>query len=361
MDVEFHQLDLRYESLRARHLDRYRRLVGSLAAHGQKTPIVVVAQAEAQDRLPRYVVIEGHETVRALKRLHQDTVRATVWNLDEAEALLLARALRIADSETALEQGWLLSELRTTFSLQELAQQFDRSLSWVSRRLALVQDLPEAVQRLVRQGKIGAHAAMRYLVPMARQSAPDCERLALAMAQEKFTSSEVKRLYKAWRKGPKDLRQRLLEDPSLFLRARSESDSPPPVLPASVQKLLADLDLIATLARRCEREWKAESLSPLDTPQCEEIFRCLEQTRRNLNRLAGRFGRQAGPKETPEKPASPPTPNPRAATCAPGERKEVQSAESIPAHDNSRTAPAGDQCTPDRQDAGDRPRHGQVV
>ena len=136
MEVEFHQLDLRYDSLRVRRPASYGRLVASLAEHGQGVPIVVVAAPEVQDP-SRYVVIDGHETVRALKRLRHDTVQATQWNLSEAEALLLSRSLRIAEAETALEQGWLLKELRTAFSLQELAQQFNRSLSWVSRRLAL--------------------------------------------------------------------------------------------------------------------------------------------------------------------------------------------------------------------------------
>jgi hypothetical protein len=47
----------------------------------------------------------------------------------------------------------------------------DRSVSWVSRRLGLVTDLPPAVQEQVRLSAIGAHAAMKYLVPLARANA----------------------------------------------------------------------------------------------------------------------------------------------------------------------------------------------
>jgi len=45
------------------------------------------------------------------------------------------------EQETALEQGWLLAELEQHFGygLEELARRFDRSVSWVSRRLALVE------------------------------------------------------------------------------------------------------------------------------------------------------------------------------------------------------------------------------
>ena len=43
MQLEFHQLDRRWEHLRVREPHRQRRLLASLAESGQQTPIVVVA------------------------------------------------------------------------------------------------------------------------------------------------------------------------------------------------------------------------------------------------------------------------------------------------------------------------------
>jgi len=53
---------------------------------------------------------------------------------------VLVRSLRMGERETALEEGWLLAELERRFGygLEELARRFDCSVSWVSRRLALV-------------------------------------------------------------------------------------------------------------------------------------------------------------------------------------------------------------------------------
>ncbi len=42
MQLEFHQLDRRWEHLRVREPHRQRRLLASLAGGGQQTPIVVV-------------------------------------------------------------------------------------------------------------------------------------------------------------------------------------------------------------------------------------------------------------------------------------------------------------------------------
>ena len=167
MKLEFHQFDRRYEHLRVRNPERQRRLLASLAASGQQTPIVVVAISEKPDR---YLVIDGYKRVAALEQLARDTVEAVVWEMSEADALVLDRSMRFSEQETALEQGWLLSELEQRFGyrLEDLARRFDRSVSWVSRRLALVEQLPEAVQQRVRAGEIAAHVAMKYLAPVAR-------------------------------------------------------------------------------------------------------------------------------------------------------------------------------------------------
>jgi ParB family chromosome partitioning protein len=200
MQLEFHQLDRRWEHLRVRHPARQRRLLASLAEAGQQTPIVVVA---AEDQEDRYVVIDGYKRIAALEQLGRDTVEAVVWPMSEAAAVLLDRSLRMSEHETALEVGWLLAELEQRFGygLDELARRFDRSVSWISRRLALVDVLPEAIQQQVREGKILAQVAMKFLVPAARQNLDDCQRMAVIFAQHHCNTREAGQLYAGWRKG----------------------------------------------------------------------------------------------------------------------------------------------------------------
>src|SRR6185437_1977682 len=100
MQLEFHQLDRRWEHLRARHPSRQRRLLASLADVGQQTPIVVVATEDPADR---YVVIDGYKRIAALEQLGRDTVDAVVWPMAEAAAVLLDRSLRLSEHETPLE------------------------------------------------------------------------------------------------------------------------------------------------------------------------------------------------------------------------------------------------------------------
>jgi len=199
VNVELHQLDLRYERLRTRKPETERKLVASLAEIGQQVPVVVV-RGEGPER---FVLVDGYKRVRALRRLGQDLVAITCWDLSEAEALVLDRLMRTGEGATALEQGWLLHELAVRFelALEDLGRRFARSASWVSRRLALVEELPETIQEHVRRGELPAHAAMKHLVPLARANPEACERLVAAIAGKGLTNRQIGQLYAVWRDG----------------------------------------------------------------------------------------------------------------------------------------------------------------
>jgi len=289
MDLEFQQLDLRYEALRMRRPGVEKRLLASLAESGQLMPIVVVATSEPI----RFTVIDGYKRVRALRQLRHDTVAAMHWDLSESDALLLDRFMRSRTSETALEQGWLLREMveRFELSLEELARRFDRSVSWVSRRLALVKELPEEIQERVRKGEIIAHAAMKYFVPLARANRMQSRRLAEGIAGKGLSSRQVEALYAAWRGSSVEGRERIVAEPLLFLRSQGEID-PSPTEAWNVS-LLRDLDILATVARRADR--RLQEAPPMPPSDQEEIRQTFRRVRVEVDRLSRRI-----PKEGPD-------------------------------------------------------------
>ena len=288
MQLEFHQLDRRWEHLRARQPHRQPRLMASLAESGQQTPIVVVV---SPDHPGRYLVIDGHKRLAALQQLGRDTVEATVWAMSEAAALLLDRTARFSPQESALEQGWLLSEMERCFGygLDELARRFDRSVSWVSRRLGLVELLPETIQRQVREGKIAAQVAMKYLAPVARVNLDDCERMADAFVQHHCGTREAGQLYTAWRKGSRAIRERLLAEPELFLKTQRQ---PPSARPAAAA-LELELEMALALLHRASRRL-AEALPEMDGPRQKQAQHQIENARRELERMAARIGKEQG-------------------------------------------------------------------
>jgi ParB/RepB/Spo0J family partition protein len=333
--LEFHQLDRRLEGLRVRHPGRQRHLLASLAESGQQTPIIVIENAG------RYLVIDGHKRIAALQQLGRDTVQAVVWAMSEAEALVLERSLRMSEPETALEQGWLLAEMESRLgcSIEELARRFDRSTTWVARRLALVELLPEAVQQQVREGRIAAQIAMRFLAPVARVDAGHCQRMAQAFAEPPWTTRQAAALYQAWRKASGAVRERILAEPKLFGKAQ-----PPPTT------LEKDLAQIAAIAQRAIHRLEEPP------PNSALLQRKIQHATQLLTELARRIEEQAPNHVEPSATrddsgaARPKDPHPRdcapvatlAPQRAPGAEDELQHRAQDRARRESRALPATD-------------------
>ena len=282
MQLEFHQLDRRWEHLRVRHPARQRRLLASLAESGQQTPIVVVA---AEGQADRYVVIDGYKRIAALEQLGRDTVEAVVWPMSEAAAVLLDRSLRLSEHETALEVGWLLAELEQRFGygLDELARRFDRSVSWVSRRLALVEVLPEAIQQQVREGKILAQVALKFLVPVARQRQEDCQRMAAIFAEHHCETREAGQLYAAWRKGSPAIRKRILDDPELFFKTQRQAQEKAPA--GTGAELLRDLEMVVAIMNRAQQRLVGAVATELDDQQSKAARHQIDRIQKQLYRI----------------------------------------------------------------------------
>jgi ParB/RepB/Spo0J family partition protein len=286
MELEWHQLELRYEGLRRRHPAQERQLLASLAEIGQQAPVVVVSEAT------QFVLIDGYKRVRALKRLGGDGIRGTCWQTTELEALLLERSLRRA-SEDALDQAWLLAELRERFGLSpdELARRFERSRSWVSRRLALIQSLPVAVQDQVRTGSLSAHAAMKYLVPLARANVDAARQLAEAIGTLKPTSREVGALYQGWQAGTARTRELILSSPQIYLQAQASQAQTPP---SRAQRWLNDVGALGGIARRARRALEQGLWSELLAAERDELGHAFARMRTEVDGLCHRFDLESG-------------------------------------------------------------------
>ena len=226
LKLELHQIARRYSDLRIKRPRSDAQLVASMARQGQSTPLLVCAAGEAP---ASYVLIDGYRRVQALEKLGRDVAVATTTELSEDEALLWHHQMESRGRRTALEEAWLLHELEQAhgFSRSELARRLARSESWISRRLALVEILPESVQQLVREGALCAYSAQKYLVPLARANPQDCEALASGLAECRLSTRATRQLYVAWRDGDAVQRERIIHQPDLFAAAMQALDKEP--------------------------------------------------------------------------------------------------------------------------------------
>ena len=262
MQIEFHQLELRYQHLRMSDPARLKRLMASLVEHGQQSPVMVVQGESA------YVLIDGYLRVQALRALRQDVVDAVLVDLGEADALLYRYAQLCQSRRSALEDAWLLSELTEQHGMSqaELSARLCRSVSWVSRRLGLLRELPSEGHELVRQAWICEHAAMKYLVPLARAKRGDCQLLIGALMGCKVTERQLGRLYKDCRRATAEQWRAIVANLRLYLKASQSSEQAAP-LQGTQGRLIGALRRLKTACQRmlsqvAEIRSRAEVLSP---------------------------------------------------------------------------------------------------
>jgi ParB-like chromosome segregation protein Spo0J len=216
LHLDLHALIPRFAPLRLRDPARLGRLKASLERQGQLVPVVAVPEADKEDH---WVLIDGYRRREALQGLGKDRIWVDAWERSVDEALLACLARGPERAWEAIEEAALIEELARRHTLQAIAAQLGRNVSWVSRRLSLIKALPEDLLAQVRAGRISLWAASRILVPLARAHAQHARTLVGKLEQEPLSTRELKRLYERYEQAPRAQRQRLVENPGLFLKA----------------------------------------------------------------------------------------------------------------------------------------------
>ena len=253
MELEFHQMAMRYEGLRVSMPGFQARLMASLAEEGQLNPVLVV---EREDEGGGYVLIDGYRRVLALRALSRDTVEAMELPLCEAGALIFRHCQENTHKRSVLEDGWLLRDLVDLHGMSqaELSRRLQRSESWVSRRLSLVRELPESAQEMVRRGKLCGDAASKYLVPLSRGKRSDCQELVQNLGGERISVRQMERVYAAWKSGDAEQRRRVVQRPLLFLKTAVELKSEPDKrVGDDIQKVFDDMEILDAVSGRARR------------------------------------------------------------------------------------------------------------
>ena len=216
MRLDLHVLTPRFATLRLNDPQRLQNLTRSIERNDQLAPVIAVA--DEKDDL-HWVLIDGYRRREALQQVGEDLIWVDVWDHPVDEALLLCLARGPERAWEAIEEAALLQELARRYSLREIAQRIGRDVSWVSRRLGLFKALPEDLLEGVRQGKLSLWAATRILAPLARANPGHARTLLAGLEQQPLSTRELKRLYEHYQQSNRTQRERLVDNPGLFLQA----------------------------------------------------------------------------------------------------------------------------------------------
>ncbi len=216
LESDLHRLELRFAPLRIQQTKAVEALARSIESSGQLIPVVAVA--EDQDR---WVLVDGYLRIAALRRAGRDTAWVELWECALHQALLWVLARVQARPWQAIEEACVVRELVMSYdqSQREVARQIGRDVSWVNRRLALVEGLPEELLNAVAQGQLATSAATRILAPLARANSAHAHQLLQALLREPVPMRELQRWYRHYQSANRERRGQMVNQPSLFLKA----------------------------------------------------------------------------------------------------------------------------------------------
>ena len=113
--------------------------------------------------------------------------------------------------------------------------------------------------------------------------------MAEGLARHRLSSREAGQLYAAWRGATAAVRERLLDEPQLFLKTQRQHAAEPPS--PAMMEIDRDLDVVVAIARRASRRLSGATVE-LDQPQCAETHHKIQRAIDELSRLAAKIPHQ---------------------------------------------------------------------
>ena len=292
-EVDRHQLSLPFAPLRITAAKAVDQLARSIEQRGQLVPVVAVSQPKTA-----WVLIDGYRRLAALGRCGQDLAWVEVWDCEVADALLGVLARTQTRDWQPLEEAALIRELIERFdrSQRDIARQSGRDVSWVNRRLALLDSLPEEVVEAVRVGQLSSWVASRVIGPLARANAAHATTLLAALKHQPLSTRELRVWFEHYQHANGERRQQLVEQPALFLkawRARQTQRQAERLAQGPEGAWLADLKQIRTLSQRLREQLPQVFEPPLSPERRQRLASALAQTQHQFAELTAQF-QQAG-------------------------------------------------------------------
>lgn len=243
-----HCLELRYSHVRIKSQAQVKRLADSISSHGQLEPLHAVV---GQDIL--LILIDGYHRYAALQYLERDTAQVLILGCSEDQALFQLLLHRSERNWTAIEEAGIIQELYRRFgcTYQQIGSRIGRDKSFVKRRLDLLESLPEDILKHVLSGVLSTWSASRIMVPLARANPDDAVKLAAALELEPMPTRQLRAFYEHYQKSNRKIRQRMIAEPSLFMKSQQAIDSSMDTGPE--EKWLCDAKAVCGILHRLQQ------------------------------------------------------------------------------------------------------------
>jgi len=198
--------------MRIMNMTRILQVEKSMRLHGQLQPVVARVHANGIQ------LIDGFKRLYCAEDLMMETLQCHLLEIDLTQAkVLLLSYNRLHQSMEAWEEAMVLQDLQKTHSMDQrsLSRLTGYSRSWVSRRLALIGKMDEAVSSEIMMGTLtSSHARALTKLPRGKQG-----EVARVITTHYLTSRQSDVLAEAFLKAKnEDERRYILSHPEQILR-----------------------------------------------------------------------------------------------------------------------------------------------
>jgi len=298
VESDLHRLDLRFAPLRIQQAKAVDALARSMESSGQLIPVVAVAEDK-----DCWVLVDGYLRIAALRRAGRDTAWVELWDCALHQALLWVLARVQARPWQAIEEACVVRELVIGYeqSQREVARQLGRDVSWVNRRLALVEGLPEELLNAVAQGRLSVSAATRILAPLARANSAHAQQLLQTLLREPVPQRELQRWYHHYQRANHEQREQMVNQPSLFLKAlhaRNEDAAAKRLREGPEGAWRADLKRIGQLLRGLRKQLPLLFAGVQETGALQQAFVEIKGVFRDLEHALARYTPHDPPRDS---------------------------------------------------------------
>jgi ParB/RepB/Spo0J family partition protein len=211
--IELSSIDLRLERTRLRNNSVEQALLDSVAREGILDPLYIAGRDDTQ----RYLLLDGFKRYRCARKLGMGMVPAECVADDVATGIVtFIRRNEYGCGITVLEQASLIEELhrRCAMSIYDIAQRLDRSPSWVSMRLGILDDLTPLVREKILSGAFPVRAYLYGIKGFTRVNNIGKERVDLfvgAVSGKQLSTRDLFVLSRAFFTGGKVIERLVLE------------------------------------------------------------------------------------------------------------------------------------------------------
>jgi ParB-like chromosome segregation protein Spo0J len=264
------------------------RLANSIHEYGQ----LVACIAAPEPGNAALVLIDGYRRVGALARLGRDTALVQCWGCPVGQALAQMLARSMSRAFAPIEEALMLRELIDSCGLsqREAAQQCARDVSWVSRRLVLLGELPQDLVQAVRTAQVSSWAATRIFAPLARANTEHASALLHSVQANSLSTRELHTWFEHYQRAQRSQREHMAHHPRLFidsLNARDRDRAARLLARGPERELAVDLGHLHALLGRVRRRLEHMD-TPLATPiamACRQVHAALPAFGNELRRL----------------------------------------------------------------------------